>query len=309
MHKRYYNLEKGTKFSKWTVIGEEVKQETKAGYAAMHLCRCICGTERLVRKYALVGNKSKGCGCDNNKDKEGIQRLVLEPGQIFGKLVVEKFDHSERISTKNKSTKPFIRFYYKCKCNCGKRAIINSANLKSGNSKSCGCIRSPDLTGQKFGMLTAIEFSHKGNMLEKYYLCKCRCGKKTTLRRSHLGITQSCGCLVSNNSSPEEAVMRGFMLGAKKRKYKFELSISDVKSIITTDCHYCGSKPDKRKDLRGEHLLYTGIDRQDNSKGYIEGNCVSCCSMCNLMKGKYAKAAFLKHAKKIARFNRTLPNG
>ena len=39
-------------------------------------------------------------------------------------------------------------------------------------------------------------------------------------------------------------------------------------------CWYCGSMPIPRN----------GIDRQDNSKGYEIGNCVPCCTKCNLLK-------------------------
>ena len=53
-----------------------------------------------------------------------------------------------------------------------------------------------DMTSQVFGRLTAIEHSgrEKGHTM---WLCKCECGKKTTVRRSSLtsGNTMSCGCL------------------------------------------------------------------------------------------------------------------
>lgn len=52
-----------------------------------------------------------------------------------------------------------------------------------------------DLTGRKFGRLTALEFSHsaKGQSIWK---CKCDCGNETFVSAGHLksGHTTSCGC-------------------------------------------------------------------------------------------------------------------
>lgn len=53
-----------------------------------------------------------------------------------------------------------------------------------------------DITGQKFGRLTALNFSHK--MRDKsYWSCLCDCGKKKNIRADGLknGNTRSCGCL------------------------------------------------------------------------------------------------------------------
>ena len=55
-------------------------------------------------------------------------------------------------------------------------------------------LRALDLTGQKFGELTALEkLRKKGNV---YWRCRCSCGKEKELRQSHLlsGATTSCGC-------------------------------------------------------------------------------------------------------------------
>lgn len=53
-----------------------------------------------------------------------------------------------------------------------------------------------DLTGKKFGLLTAVEMSEnrKGRT---YWRCKCKCGTEKIIARSNLvsGKTRSCGCL------------------------------------------------------------------------------------------------------------------
>lgn len=53
-----------------------------------------------------------------------------------------------------------------------------------------------DITGQKFGRLTVVNFISIFNSKTKW-ACKCDCGKSTVADGSHLkqGATRSCGCL------------------------------------------------------------------------------------------------------------------
>jgi len=53
-----------------------------------------------------------------------------------------------------------------------------------------------NLTGEKFGKLTVIK-EGKRNRKRAIWICKCNCGKTTTVPASHLktGDTRSCGCL------------------------------------------------------------------------------------------------------------------
>jgi hypothetical protein len=54
-------------------------------------------------------------------------------GQKFGRLyVVEK--------TEEKTKDGLV--FYKCLCDCGKKKLICHSNLRSGNTKSCGCLNS-----------------------------------------------------------------------------------------------------------------------------------------------------------------------
>lgn len=53
-----------------------------------------------------------------------------------------------------------------------------------------------DLTGQRFGRLVVLGFSHKGKHRSYYWRCQCDCGKiKTVMQGSlRMGRTKSCGC-------------------------------------------------------------------------------------------------------------------
>lgn len=100
---------------------------------------------------------------------------------------------------------------WKCKCDCGQETTVRTAALNSGHTQSCGCLRGKntknntrnmppkkDLTGQKFGLLTAQEYIKGGK-----WRCQCDCGKETIVDTRNLisGHTCSCGCLVKTINS------------------------------------------------------------------------------------------------------------
>jgi hypothetical protein len=53
----------GSRFGRWTTIGNETKDGTF--YAVS--CTCDCGTIKLVRKQALLDGTSVSCGCHRNE--------------------------------------------------------------------------------------------------------------------------------------------------------------------------------------------------------------------------------------------------
>jgi hypothetical protein len=59
-------------------------------------------------------------------------------GQIFGRLTAVEFSHDD-VSPRKGGGKNYC-LMWKCKCACGKTVTINAKKLKSGNTKSCGCL-------------------------------------------------------------------------------------------------------------------------------------------------------------------------
>lgn len=85
---------------------------------------------------------------------------------------------------------------------------------------------------------------------------------------------------------------RMYKSGALKKGNDFALSMEDFALIVLEDCRYCG-----------ENTKRIGIDRIDNSKGYVLGNCAPCCKLCNYMKKNHTVDDFLIHIKKIYKYN------
>lgn len=123
---------------------------------------------------------------------------TIQIGERFGRLTVLRETTIEE--RKNKAGRN-----YWCKCDCGNEIIVYGHNLKTGNTKSCGCLNreltsqrnSIDIPiGSKFGSLTVIGRApiHEGTNLAFWY-CKCDCGKEIEVKGIDLrsGHIKTCG--------------------------------------------------------------------------------------------------------------------
>ncbi|MFA5024065.1 MAG: hypothetical protein WC523_03875 [Patescibacteria group bacterium] len=87
---------------------------------------------------------------------------------------------------------------------------------------------------------------------------------------------------------------------ARHRNYAFTLTKKQFEAITSQPCEFCG-------DFIGEDNLgrpYNGVDRIDNDKGYIKGNCCPCCTKCNFMKAQQSKDEFLAQIIAIYEFQK-----
>ncbi len=78
---------------------------------------------------------------------------------------------------------------------------------------------------------------------------------------------------------------------------EFDLTQEEFAELVFKNCHYCGATPNTI--VRTGYLLRNGIDRVDSDKGYIKGNCVTCCGKCNKLKNILSIDDFLGHISKI----------
>ena len=182
--------------------------------------------------------------------------------------------------------------YWRCQCDCGKELIRRQADLKSGYTKSCGCMRLINLKGKRFGRLLVIV--RVGPMIaprrrEPYWRCQCDCGTEKVCSTSNLvsGRTQSCGCY--QRELPHPLLRHGH---AKKGKVS---KTWRVWAAIQMRCYWKEAKCYEYYGGRGitvclgwrsnfESFLSDmgesppdrSIDRVDNSKGYWCGHCEEC---------------------------------
>lgn len=121
--------EVGHKYGRLTVLERAESQGTRG---AIWKCKCDCGNIILATGGDLRNGSVQSCGC-LIRDKSREANLKDLTGQHFGKLVVKSFNEEE--STKNKAT------FWNCDCDCGNKIIVRGSNLKTGATKSCGCIK------------------------------------------------------------------------------------------------------------------------------------------------------------------------
>lgn len=163
--------------------------------------------------------------------------------------------------------------------------------------------------GSIYNSWKVLNFSHKKKA--PFYTCMCLecnnsfivngyhlvngtskrcsdCGKKASAK-SRVGVSR-----IKDEDSLFRYVRYSFVKSANRRNLAFELSISEVKSLVLSDCYYCGEPPSnactpmKYSDLAPANaskiLVRNGIDRIDSNIGYIVGNVVPCCTTCNVAK-------------------------
>lgn len=111
---------------------------------------------------------------------------------------------------------------YLCRCACGGQIRTTSKLLRSGQTRSCGCLRVrtaqdhvgfcaaakfADIKDERFGRWKVLECAgkkgKKGQRQHYYWVCRCDCGTVALVNGAELrrGGSKSCGCLKDQLSS------------------------------------------------------------------------------------------------------------
>lgn len=119
--KKFIDLS-GQKFGNLTVLSC-----TNRGRHSSWLCRCDCGNEKVVASSALMGNRTKSCGC---RRKISALHLVHDlTNKKFGYLTPKRRDGYNKHG----------EICWLCECQCGNQITVARSSLVTGNTKSCGC--------------------------------------------------------------------------------------------------------------------------------------------------------------------------
>lgn len=114
-------------------------------------------------------------------------------GKRFASLVV--VSEARRVSW---------RTYWNCLCDCGAEVVAQGCHLVSGRTKSCGCHRRQDLTGQRFGKRVAVRLVER-RQYTNYYLARCDCGSESVVCHSNMKGTESCGLCTAGTRARSRA--------------------------------------------------------------------------------------------------------
>lgn len=168
------------------------------------------------------------------------------------------------------------------------------------------------MIGEKYGRLTVVRLSHRDGRHRKWWDCVCDCGGSATLHTGNLrsGNTKSCGCLIKDSAalrripnahSEITAVILSYKRHAMARGLEWQLSRNDASGLMRMPCHYCGGAPSNVMVTKNTvtPFKYSGIDRVDNKAGYIIGNVVPACKICNIAKRDLTLVEFAEWARRL----------
>lgn len=167
--------------------------------------------------------------------------------------------------------------------------------------------------GEIFGKLTVISYTDRPDKKGEYK-CICECGNISYPATDKLkkGLVKSCGCSqkdprpekrLPDNMAIKNAIYKNYKSSAKRRNYDFDLPKEVFIKLIEDNCYYCSEAPSKSANVwhikNYNDYKYNGIDRINNTLGYFEGNCVSCCPHCNMAKRELSITEFKNWIEKI----------
>lgn len=88
-------------------------------------CKCDCGNTFVARGSNLKSGKATHCGCS----RPPASNFIDLSGGKYGKLTVIGVER--RVGGKA---------YWNCVCDCGGKCVVSGTDLRSGHTRSCGCL-------------------------------------------------------------------------------------------------------------------------------------------------------------------------
>lgn len=96
--------------------------------------------------------------------------------------------------------------------------------------------------------------------------------------------------------SDKALVVDAVLASAEDRGKVVEITDDEIYRLSQSLCLFCGAAPST--PVKEGHYR-NGIDRLDNTKGYIPGNVAPCCHVCNMMKHRRTVEEFLAHVERV----------
>jgi hypothetical protein len=194
---------------------------------------------------------------------QSTQRFKDETGKRHGKLTVLRFDEMRKGQP-----------YWTCQCDCGREVSVRGANLRSGNTKSCGCSRRT--SAQHFRGRMVLQ-TLSGNFVfgkadptskNTLWVTFCRfCGrvglhKERTLRK---GKALFCACRKPTRNSWRSMIER-----CTNRNHRYFKKYGGCGITVCEKWRRSFFAFVEDMGIRPKGMT---IDRINNDRGYYPGNC------------------------------------
>lgn len=156
IHERCFEDLSGQKYGKLLVLYQAESKIRSGKKRITWHCKCDCGNEIDVLAVDLKSKHCVSCGCF--KKSLGGYNFEDLTGQRFYKLLVKERAENRYKPNGNQITR------WTCQCDCGTVLDVDAESLKSGHTKSCGCMLS-------FGEeMLALELSKRNIKFEKHII-------------------------------------------------------------------------------------------------------------------------------------------
>ena len=177
-------------------------------------------------------------------------------GKRFGKLLV-----IQRHDIRGDSG----QIKWECVCDCGNKHIVTGESLRSGKSKSCGCLR----------------HTPPNRLRDRELAVWKQLFNSTIIKRSkRMGIKSDIAIDEFIRLSKDKCFYCG-LVGSNFQKDRNSAGKYSSDTVIR----------------------YNGIDRLDSNRGYTKDNSVTCCKFCNTSKNSMSRDAFMDFIKRVYIYN------
>ena len=282
--------QKGKTVGHWIV---ERRAPNDAHGNAFWWARCPCG--KRVRKDGRLLRKRPWILCS-------YACPTLMVGLKFHHLTVIRRATNDR----------FSKSRWLCRCDCGKTIRVPKSTLRlkarRACSKRCESLK-PSLVGRKFGLYTVVAMARqpRGKRGGIFWRCRCACGRIRIKSMRQIGEHNSCGCanLIGKARRARNSLVHRYKDHAKSLGLPYELSRETIARLFRMPCHYCGLSPSqgyRNHTTDNKPFWYSGIDRKDSRLGYVKGNVVSCCKVCNRLKSSLPYKEFIRWVRAVWRY-------
>lgn len=130
---------RGARYGRLTMIS----YEDSSAQGLRWRCECDCGNFTVARVKDIRAGTTTSCGC--RRGNAGV--AVGDPGRIYGRgkawraPTVFPGDKFGLLTVQDEASVENGSRHYLCRCDCGGQTIVRGGLLRTGQTKSCGCLR------------------------------------------------------------------------------------------------------------------------------------------------------------------------
>jgi len=253
---------------------------------------CSCVPNRIIKKKTNRKNKDKCKGFDRNKNKCRNYSINETEFCDYHDYMIGYTEYMLAHLTNCSDCKKM--YYFVDTSTCQKCLDRGKAVRIKNRQQQIMCIHCGE--NQK-----SADNDYCGKHQTEYWKAKVESsGKKVCVNyvrgcRAELELdykyTRCQVCL-------EKEKIKDYSRSAVRKDIFAEFTDDQFKKFFRDNCFYCGKNYDA--------LNFNGIDRLYSKGAYIDDNCVSCCKMCNFIKGFLDPVVFMMRCEHILTFQGVL---